>query len=360
MKIYKLILFLLLIPTLLLAGNPQNKFKYTKEKIIKREYSVNPDAMLRIKNSFGNVDISTWNQNKTVIEVLIKTRSNNEDNAQQRLNEIRIELTASPSLVTAKTIFEKQKKTWSWWGSKKANSSIEIHYKIKIPETNAININNDYGTISLTKLKGKATLRCDYGQLIIGELLANDNVLNFDYTQKSTIAFMKSGVIKADYSGFTIEEAERLTLSANHTQSEIQKVIKLTYACDYGKITIGTAQTVSGKGDYIPIHIKTITGSLALNANYGSIKIDELTKTFSNVSISSDYTNVKIGFSPETAFTFNVHLIYADLKGKDNLTISKSNEHNRNRNFIGYFNDQSSNRTITVDSEYGTVTLIKN
>ncbi len=360
MKPYKCILLLAFIPVFLFAGNPEKKHNYTKEITFKKEYTVNPDALLRIDNSFGNIDISTWEENKTLIEVVVRAISNNEENARQRLEEIRIDFVGTPSLVSAKTVFEKPKKRWSWWGNKSNNSSIEIHYTIKIPLTNSINISNDYGSISLNKLKGKATINCDYGQLIIGELLADDNLLNFDYTNKSTIAYMKSGVIAADYSDFTLEEVEELTLQADFTRSEILQVETLTYSCDYGKITIGNANKISGQGDYIPTRIKTLSGSLSINSDYGSIKINELTKTFSTVSIVANYTNIKVGFNPEVAFTFQINLTYASLKGKEDVTVTKSIIRNRNKKFTGYHYDKNTKASISIDSEYGSVSLINN
>ncbi len=360
MKPYKIIFLLVLIPAFLTAGNPNKKYKYTKEKVIKKEYQVNPDALLRIDNSFGNVDISTWSENRTVIEVVIKTRSNNEENAQQRLDEISIDFSATASLVSAKTIFKKRKKTWSWWGNKSNNSSMEIHYTIKIPMTNSVDISNDYGSINLNKLVGKATINCDYGQLIIGELLADNNLLNFDYTSKSTIGYMKSGVITADYSDFTLDEVEKLTLNADYTRSEILQVETLTYSCNYGKIVIGEVGSISGQGDYIPTHINTLTRELSINSDYGSIKIDDLAKSFERVAISADYTQVKIGFNAETEFTFQVNLTYADLKGKDYVTISKSITRNQSRKYTGYLTNSNTRSSISIDSEYGTVTFFKN
>jgi Holliday junction resolvase-like predicted endonuclease len=178
----KFILFLLLIPTLLFATDGKFDGKYTKEKKINKEYNVNADAGLKVSNSYGNIDIVTWNENRTVIEVLIRTNGNNEENVQKRLDEITVDFTANSSLVTAKTLFKNKNKSWSWWGSKKKNVSVEVNYTIKIPITNSVDLNNNYGSISLNKLKGNAKISCDYGQIIIGELLADNNSLNFDYT----------------------------------------------------------------------------------------------------------------------------------------------------------------------------------
>ena len=74
-------------------------------KTVKKEFTVNKDALLKVDNSYGNIDIVTYDGNTISIEVNIKTNSNNEDKAQKKLDEINIEFNGSSSLVEAKTKF---------------------------------------------------------------------------------------------------------------------------------------------------------------------------------------------------------------------------------------------------------------
>lgn len=60
---------------------------------------------------------------------------------------------------------------------------------------------------------------CDYGKMIIGELYAFHNILNFDYTSNSSIEYIKGGTITADYSGFEIEKAGEIELNADYTSA---------------------------------------------------------------------------------------------------------------------------------------------
>ena len=78
---FKFIVSLLLLPALIFANEGKFNGKYTKEKTIKKEYNVNANAGLKVTNSYGNIDIVTWNENRTVIEVLIKTNGNDEANS---------------------------------------------------------------------------------------------------------------------------------------------------------------------------------------------------------------------------------------------------------------------------------------
>ncbi len=352
---FKAIVFLLLFPALLMATD--GKYKYTKKKTINKEFTVNANAMLEVDNSFGNVDIVTWNENRIVVEVRIETHGNSEEKTQKRLDAIDVNFSASSSLVSAKTIFNKNGKK-NWFGNNN-NTSMEINYTIKMPVSNSLDLSNDYGSINLNRLEGHAKISCDYGQLIIGELMSDDNSLSFDYTSKSTIGYMKSGKINADYSGFTLDKAERLDLNANYTNSTIIEVNEINYNSDYGKITIEKVGSLVGIGDYISHNVGTVTKSLNINADYGSIKIDRLTSTVNNVIIKSDYTGIKVGYDSGLNFDFIIDLQYASLKGESDLTVQQRSERNTSKKLSGFHGSQNSGNTINIDSEYGGLTLTK-
>jgi len=356
---YKTLIILMMLPAFMVANHLNFNGKYTKEKTIKKEFKVNNDASLKVNNSYGNVDVITWNENRTVIEVHIKTNGNSEEKVQERLEEITVDFTASASLVTAKTIFNEKKESWKFWNHGSNGVNIEINYTIKIPVTNSVDLNNDYGTISVDKLKGQAKIDCDYGQLRIGELLADNNSLSFDYTSRSTISYMKSGKISADYSGFTLEKGGDIVLDADYTQSELLEINDIKYDCDYGKVTIGKARNIDGRGDYVTNRIGAVSGSLSLNTDYGSIKIERLTNSAGDVTIDGDYTGIKIGFDSGYNFDFAVDLSYASFNGEEDVTVTKSNKENNHKTYSGYHGSKGSGNMIRINSDYGGVTLSK-
>lgn len=351
---FKILVFLLIMPALLFAND--GKFKYKKEKTIKKEFSVNANAELNVNNSFGNVEIVTWNENRIEIVVNISTEGNSEEKTQKRLDEIDVEFSASASNVSAKTTFKKSSR--SWFGSNN-NTSMKINYTIKMPITNSLDLSNDYGSINLTKLEGQARISCDYGQMIIGELMADDNYLNFDYTSKSTIEYMKSGKINADYSGFTLEKAERIDLNADYTNSKIIEVNDLDYNCDYGKITVENVTNLQGVGDYISHRIGNVSGSLKINADYGSIRIERLKSTAKDVEIGADYTSIKLGYESDYNFDFTINLQYASFNGEEELTMRHSSTDNSSKRYSGHYGSENSGNTLNINSEYGGVTLTK-
>ncbi|VAW10196.1 FIG00652540: hypothetical protein [hydrothermal vent metagenome] len=353
------IVLFLSVPIALSAHDGKPKGKYTKEKTIKKEFDVNSDALLKVRNSYGNLNITSWNENRILIEIHIKTNGNNEEKVQRKLDGISVDFEANKSVVSARTIFSKNKSGWGWsWGDNNVN--MQINYTIKLPVKNSVHLNNDYGNIILDRVDGHAKINCDYGRLEIGELRGRNNQLNFDYTSKSTIGFIQSGTINADYSGFTIEKAGDLIIKADYTNSTVHKMGNLQFTSDYGNIDIGEAKNVQGNGDYITVKLGTLHGNVDLVSDYGSIKIKEMAKDAGNLQIRSDYTGVKIGYDPLYHFDFEIKTSYAGVKGKDDFEINISNVKNTSKYYKGYYGSPNSGKSVYITSDYGGISFIKN
>ena len=357
-QLYKLVI-LLLIPAMTFSINDL-KGKYTKNKMINKEFTVNSDATLKINNSYGNLDIVTWDENRIVIQVSITTKGNDEEKVQKKLDEITVKFSSSAELVSAETIFNKNKSK-SWWSwTKNNNVNMEINYLVKMPVTNAVILDNDYGNINLDKLEGQAKISCDYGKITTKELMADNNLISFDYTNNSYFEYIKSGKINADYSGYTVSKTENLDISADYTKSKIEVAENIKYSCDYGGITIEKVNNVEGNGDYLTTRIGDVYKNVTIDADYGSIKIDNLTANAGNVSINSDYVGIKIGIDPDYDFDFDIDLEYGSLNEDDGFQYNKQKIESGDKYYVGYHGKENSGNLIKISSDYGSVTFFKN
>ena len=237
---------------------------------------------------------------------------------------------------------------------------MQINYTIKLPIKSKVDLNNDYGSIILDRIDGHAKISCDYGRLDVGQLNGRENQLNFDYTSKSTIGYIKSGKISADYSGFNIEKAGDLIISADYTNSEVGQMDNLQYACDYGKIEVREVRNVQGNGDYINVDLGTVHGNLDVSADYGSLKIDRIAADAGNVQLNTDYTGVKIGYDPNYHFDFEIKTSYSGVSGKDNFQINISEEKNTSTYYKGYYGSSNSGNAVSISSDYGGITFYQN
>ena len=351
-----LILTMLWVLPALATPNPKNgKWAHERSKTIKKEFSVNSDALLRISNKYGNVDMVSWDQNRVEIEVTITVSGNNESKVNSRLQEIDVKFNSSSTEVSAKTVIESSS---GWFNSGNNKMNYQIDYKVKVPVTNSLNVTNDYGSISLNEIRGHAEINCDYGKILIGSLYHEDNEINIDYTSNSTIEFMNSGNINADYSQITVEKSKSIRLNADYTDTKINSIEDLEFSCDYGKIDIGNVNAVEGRGDYLTMRFGDIYKKLIIEADYGGIKVERRMKGFEQVNVKSDYTGIKMGLEEGISFDFRVKLGYGgfDLDG-DNVNYSKKEVKTSSKYYEGYVNQQNSGSKIEVDSDYGGVKL---
>ena len=355
--IYKILLICVLFPLAISATNKDGK--YTKNKVIKKEFRVSNDATLNILNKYGNIDIVTWNENTISIEVNITTNGDNEEKVKEKLDAITIDFNGNNSSVSAKTIIEKVSNSWSFWG-KNNNVSMEINYQIKMPVTNNINLSNDYGSISIDKLEGTSKINCDYGKLNIGELLNSNNQLNIDYTNNSKIQYMKDGSINADYSTLHVEKAGRITLNADYSHLSFGMLVDLNFDCDYGDLKIESAGNLKGNSDYMHTTIGKLNGTANFNIDYGSLKISDLSNNFKLLKVQSSYTHIKLGINTNNSFNIDATLSYGSIKGANEFTFNKETSNTSSNYYEGFYNKPSTSSTISVKSSYGSVTIFNN
>lgn len=355
-KLFKHLLILVFIPLLSFANGEKGKYK--KTKTITEKFDVNSDALLRINNRYGKVAITSWDENRIEFVIEITVSGNNEDKVIEKLDGINVDFNASSNEVYAKTLFSKRKSSWFSWSSN-SRLNYKVNYKVKMPKSNDLTVYNDYGSIYLNELDGKAYINCDYGKVIIGSLNHKENKINTDYSNNSTIEYINGGSIDADYSSFTIEAAKNIKLDADYSRSHFENIENLSFNCDYGSLKIDNANFIEGDGDYLTMRIGKIYKKASIQSDYGSIRIAELQNDFQSVNIDSDYTGIKIGINEKSSFDIEAKLSYAGFSYEGNFTFNKKNVKSLSKYYQGYHNNKNNNSTIKISTDYGGVKLFE-
>ena len=357
-SIYKITLLFLLIPFLASAIN--DKEKHEKSRTIKKAYAVNADAKVSLNNRYGNLNITTWDKNKVEIEVTITVKGDDLDAIEDKLESIHIEFNANSSLVEAETIFGKKKSNWSWW-KKNKNMNYKINYVVKMPKSNSVDLDNDYGNIYLDDLDGIADINCDYGKISVGNLSASGNNINLDYCSNSTISSMKSGDVNIDYSKLNIDSSNKIRVNADYSTVKLGKSGSVNFNSDYGSISIEEAVDVNGNSDYASMRFGTIHKNLIIKTDYGSLSVKNLVKGFDNVDINSEYAGIKIGVDSDAVFNFEIDLQYAGFSRDDaKMEFFKSISKSSKKYYEGKFGKGSTNSKIKIKSQYGGVSIKEN
>jgi len=362
--LFNILVLAVIFPAVYTSGgdiNPKTQNgKYTKDKKISKTFEVSANDLLKIDNSYGNINVTTWNENRVQIDVVVKVNGNDEEKVREKLNEISIKMSQSGEGVQAKTYFEKESR--SWWDMLFGESNslnMEVNYTIKAPINNNVHLINDYGNIYLDKLKGNAKINCDYGSINIGELLGENNYINIDYSRNSHIGTLKNAVINADYSEIEVEDARYVDLNADYSKSKFRKVENLKFNCDYGSLKVDKVKKIEGNGDYLNTEIGQVHQSLDLSLDYGNVEIEKIVKGAGSIKIDSDYAGVKVGYAEDQAFSFNIDATYGSVNGLEGFNIQKQRQESNQKSYSGYYLNSSNSSSIDIKSNYAKISLQK-
>jgi len=349
-KHYKILILFILIPFL---GFSNDDTFISKQKSIKKTYIVNSNAGIDVDNKYGSISVSTWDEDKIDIDISIKVTGPNENWVNERLNSIDVDITALKSMVTAVT-----KLGNSSLKSKGSNNSFEINYVIKIPKNGTVKLMNKYGNITVLNLEGASDITCKYGKVTVGKLNNTNNRFTIEYCQNSSIDYIKNGIVEARYSGLKINDSGNLNLDTNYTDLIVSDGQNIKYDCNYGTLKFQKLNSFSGSGNYLTISIAEISNSINVDANYSKINISTITSKANNVNITSGYTDVSLGYDTNYAFDFDINTKYGNIKNDNSLEVSVSESKSTSKRISGFNKKKGQNR-MSINSNYGNVTLIK-
>ncbi|WP_281233370.1 hypothetical protein [Flavobacterium gelatinilyticum] len=350
-KHYNLLILLLLIPFL---GFSNDDTYISKQKSIKKTYIVNSNAGIDIDNKYGNISVSTWDEDKIDLDITIKVNGPNENWVNERLNSIDVDITALKGLVSAVTNIGN-----SSLKSRGSNNSFEINYVVKIPKNGSVKLINKYGNISTLNLEAATDINCKYGKVTLGKLNGPNNQIEISYCQNSSIDYIKTGNIDAKYSGLKINDSGNLNLNASYTDVNLNEGQNIKYDCNYGTFKFQKINSLNGSGNYLTISIGEVSSNLNFDTNYSKINIGTMSDKAGNVSINSGYTDISLGYAVNYAFDFDISARYSNIKHDNNLEVSVSEIKSNSKRISGYYKKKGQNK-VNITSHYGNISLVKN
>lgn len=326
---------------------------FIKTKNIKKTFLVNADAGINVDNSYGNIFVTTWDEDKIELEINIKVSGSNENWVNQRINEIDIDINPLKHLITAKTILGNTNLR-----TKGNNNNFEINYVIKIPKKGNVTLRNKYGNIITTDLWSWTDLYCKYGKLTTGKLYSSKNTIQIEYCPNSSIEYLNIGNITARYSGLQVNSLAKIDLISDYTDTTILEADSMLYTSKYGTLNVKKNRSSAGTANYMTLKFGEINGPLKVTAKYCELNVDHLSAKANDVTVIAGYSNIKIGYSSFYDFDFDVNVRYATFKYESDLIFSNKEETNFSKSYQGYFSKKGINN-LSIKSDYGNVLLIK-
>ncbi|MCX6248794.1 MAG: DUF4097 family beta strand repeat-containing protein [Bacteroidetes bacterium] len=318
-------------------------------KIIKKEYSVNPDAQVLFENKFGMIHINNWDKNLVSVEIKITVGASSKATADKLLDLVTIVSEGTPSSVQIRTQIGKDFSD---------NKKLSVDYTVNMPATLNLNLTNKFGDVFLNDLSGKGNFNLSYGNIEINKLLNSDNVIDINFG-KGDVQYITGAMVSLKYSEMSVEYAGSLFVDSKFSNLDAKKIISLSMGFEGGNIDVENTSAVTGKSKFSDINIGHLETKIDLDIQYGNCDVDQISADFTLVSIRNKYGDVTINIPSGTSYTLDADLKFCDLDfPEDRATLTQKISANTSKSYRGTVGKKPDPEAkVIVKSEYGNVSL---
>ncbi len=304
-------------------------------KIVERAFDVDTTVSIDIKNKYGLVHVSGWNQSKVEIRVELFVKEKNEDKLAKALDGIDFDFASNKYFVTAKTLLTNNRDIKSGLSSiteglLPSDNEMIIDYYVKVPHSAKLNIENRFGDIYIEDINGRANIDLSHGDLRAAQF-SNDLKLNLKFG-KARIRAIQNGNMNLEYADINITEAQRLIINSKSSDNiRIEEVSDIRLDSKRDNVFIKTMNIGDINGSFSDIQIDKVLLSLNTDCRYSTLKIENIAKEIKFVNIRSEYESVSISIPNESNLlvetTYNNGIIrYPSSFEKISENISGENE----------------------------------
>lgn len=253
---------------------------------------------IEIDHSYGNIFINETNGKE--IEVEIQYFDNTEKKAT-------VEIGTTKQLLSIHTIYENQ-------NDFKRNSNVRINYILSIPKNVGLTVYLKYGNLKFKDFSNPFTGNISYGNLDANDFTGIKPSLRIRYGNL-TINKVDDISITTDYSNLKISHAKKIELSGKYNNYTFENVDNIVTpdGSSYNNFNIGNIKTFESDVKYGSISIDNIESDLSVVCAYTTVRVNNLSKQFKNMSIKGSYSDIIIDLNPELSVNFEVDIRYGDL-----------------------------------------------
>ncbi len=279
----------------------KKKYEFIKTKAVNKSYNVSSSDKLDIQNSFGKVEVHTWNKNEIKVDVHIEVSANTSDLAQKMIDRISVADSKSGNTISFKTSIGNMNNT------KEQKSTMNINYSIYMPASNPLEISNEFGATVIPDFNGEVELSSKFGSLTTGNL-PNVKNINVEFG-KGKFENIKDGAVSVKYS-----------------------------KAEFGKLS----------------------GKMKLNLEFCSGIVMNLDNSLTGLDVKASYSSINLKPSPDLSASYSISTSYGSLKNRTAIKFEGGEEdHDKGPKFDHQYSGRSGSGgiQIKVNTSFGNVIL---
>jgi len=295
---------------LLLIAFPLLSQSVSEKRSFMRSLPLGVDARLEVNNKYGDIHITSWKKDSVYILAEIEAFAPNRSKLEKMLEGIEVNITGSGNLVRAETEFGREitviLESLKGITGKiiEYESKVQINYFINIPDNIDIDIDNQFGDISLEDNKGIVSVNLTNGDFEANSL---DRIseLSIDFGDAG-INSVRSAKINSTFAKIIVSQSSDLVINSTSSRFELGKAGKVDVESRRDKFFIGDISGISGISYFTDYKIDNLTGNTDLDLKYGSFDVERVDERFENMIIKSAYSDITTDFDNSASFEFEI------------------------------------------------------
>lgn len=317
------------------------------KQVIKKEFSVQPDAKLKLTNSFGDITCSLWDRNEISVEVTISADTKSEEAATKIFSKIEISFNGTESAVDVMTKLAR---------NLRSNDHFSIDYNVKMPASVCLDLTNKFGDVMIAELFSKSAIRVEYGKASLGKLNFGDNLIEISFGSAS-INSIKGSVVILQFSKLRLDYAGSLRVKSQYSDIEAGEVIVLEGKFEGGEIKLDHTSVLSLDVKFSSFTIGSVKQKIDLDNQFGSFDVGLVSPDFKSLVIENQHGSVDVCLPIELGYTLDAESHFGSIKfPQKRASLSVSTSSSQTEIYKGTIG-ATSTATVKIRNEFGSIKL---
>jgi hypothetical protein len=281
---------------------------------IKKSFAAKPGDAFRLTNKYGDVNVISWKEDSVALCATVTIEQEDKSLLAKSMKMINVNIDKLIDTINITTVYDKKFFTED---SRRGRTGFSVDYLLKVPLYADIRIIDEFGNISVDELSGPLNIRLSQGILSIKKIT------------RGNIKPVSS--IFADHGKITIDDSNWLVLTLINCPAvnigktkalNLTSAISKIYIEDAGSIvnnsksdsySISSVNNLISESTYTEFGIGILNNQLKSKVTYGSLKLHEVSKTFSSIDITSTQAMITLLTGQTRSFVTDINVNDAKL-----------------------------------------------
>ena len=307
-----------LVSGMILLSSLTGHAQFTETREFVKRFRIQAETRIDITNKYGKIELNTWKKDSVVIQFRMEINEKKPDKLTKTLDNLDFDISNSQYYLIAKTQVDKNRSPIESELLKfketmlQTNGSIRIDLVVWLPDDHELRLENKFGDIIMGDYQGETQISLSNGKLRAGNL-SNKATLNLSFAD-ANINNLTNARIISNYSDIQIKNSMTLRFESKSSNIEVLNSEDLSIDSRRDKFRIRIADKVDAAGNFSHFQISELKNKANLRLSYGSLEMEKVLNTFSDIYIDARSADLNLYFNPEAKFNYLITETKTDLK----------------------------------------------